>query len=100
MYNKARVQRVFVNRLREIAKKRKLAVVLINNASAVINDNKYTKNEVKAALSTSWDNEMDENIQLAKKDHTRKMKVLFSVKAPVQEISFTIENNKGFSFLL
>lgn len=98
MYHKARIQRVFVNRLREIAKKRKLAIVLINNAAALINDNKYTKGEIRAALSTSWDNEMDESILVSKKDQNRKMKVLFSVKAPVQEISFVIENNKGFLF--
>lgn len=43
-----------------------MAVVLINNAAVSLSDNKYIKGEIKAALSTSWDNEMDENIIVSK----------------------------------
>ena len=98
IYFKARMQKTFVNTLREIAKKKKIAVVLINNASAVINDKyqKWGSQDVKAALSQSWDSEMDENIRVSKLDQNRKIKMLFSVKAPTQEIGFSIEKDKGF----
>ena len=36
VYHKARIQRIFVNNLRELAKKRLMAVVLMNNAAAVV----------------------------------------------------------------
>lgn len=67
-YFKAKMQKIFVNTLREIAKKNKVAVLLINNASAVMDDkyHRWDSREVKAALANSWDTEMDENIRVTK----------------------------------
>lgn len=77
-------------------------MLLVNNAAAPIFENSNTikhyssERPVVAALGKSWDSEMDESMFVSK-DHrgNRKIKLVYSPKAPTKEVNFKIEFDGG-----
>lgn len=49
-----------------------------------------------AALGKSWDSELDETLFVEKGAHSRKLRVIYSPKAPPAEATFRININGGF----
>ena len=79
---KSRKQAEFVNRIRIMAKKSKVAVILINQASDNIDGRRIFSmgGNFIPALGPSWDLNMDESIELSKKGQVREIKILNSPK--------------------
>ena len=70
---KSRKQAQFVNRVRIMAKKSKVAVILINQASDNIDGRRIFSmgGNFIPALGPSWDLNMDESIEMSKKGQVR-----------------------------